>query len=188
MPYLQLANPAAVDLNTRIANIEADITAGELPGLNGTKTYAGEYIPLLSTSGTDTFGIATQVWIGELRIGKNTLLTGLSYLIGSVGATDKAIAILYNSAGVPVAWSALAGATVGTAATMQRLAFVTAYAAGPGLYYVGISTNGTTAKIRTQTFGDTNAGVQTGQVFGTLTNMTPPTTFTASSAPICMTY
>ncbi len=188
MGYQRLAVTTGEDFTTRVANIETDLQASELAGLRGTHVYAGEFVPQTTTAGTDTAGVATQVWVGELRITSNTLLTGLSYLIGSVGGTDKAIAILYDSLGNVLANSALAGVTVGTTATMQRLPFVTAYPAGPGLYYVGISTNGTTAKIRTQAFGDTNAGVITAQTFGTLVAITPPSTFTASQAPVVMTY
>lgn len=154
-----------------------------------THNYAGGVVPTATTSGTDTFGIATVIWVSEVFIPANSLITGVSYLIGSVGGTDKAIAVLYDAAGNVVANSDTAGTTVGTTATMQRLAFVTAYAAkGPGLYYIGISTNGTTAKIRTQVFGDHNCGQITAQTFGTLVAITPPTTFTASQGPIAMTY
>lgn len=192
MAYQQLSvatvgNPN--DLFTRVTNLETDTQANELPGVLGTHIYAGEFVPQTTTAGTDTAGIATQLWVGELRVWKNVSLTGLSYLIGSTGGTDKVIVALYSSAGVLLANSALAGATVGTTATMQRVAFTTLYPAGPGLYYVVVSTNGTTAKIRTQAFGDTNAGVITGQVFGTLpATITVPTTFTASSAAVVMSY
>jgi len=188
MGVQKLAVTSGEDWIARLQNVENDLQASEVTSLRGTHIYAGEFVPQTTTTGTDTAGVATQIWVGELRIGSNTLLTGLSYLIGSVGGTDKAIAILYDSAGNVLANSALAGTTVGTTATMQRLPFVTAYAAGPGLYYVGISTNGTTAKLRTQAFGDTNAGVITGQTFGTLAAITPPSTFTASQAPVVMTY
>jgi hypothetical protein len=188
MAYSQLVYVTPEDWLTRLANIEAYLQGNAGVSARGTHYYAGEYVPLTATTGTDTVGVATQVWIGELRIGSNTLVTGISYLIGTVGGTDKAIAILYDSNGNVLATSALAGVTVGTAATMQRLPFITAYAAGPGLYYVGISTNGTTARLRTQAFGDTNSTAQTAQTFGTITAITVPSTFTASNAPIAMTY
>ncbi len=188
MAYLQLTETNPVTLSGRIDAIEADLNAREVTSIAGTHLYAGEFVPAALTTGTDTAGVSTVIWVSELRINGNVLITGLSYLIGSVGGTDKAIAILYDSAGNVLASSALAGATVGTAATFQRLAFIAAYKAGPGLYYVGISTNGTTAKIRTQAAGDHNTGQITGQTFGTLVAITPPTTFTAAMAPIVMTF
>src|ERR1017187_2117467 len=190
MSYQQLSATTPIVLTDRVANIEAELTAGEVANLVGTHNYAGVFVPsALATGGTDTTGIATQLWVCELQIVKNTLLTGLSYLIGSVGGTDKAIAALYDSAGNLLANSALAGATVGSASTFQRLAFTATFQAKPGLYYVMVSTNGTTAHIQTQAAGDHNAGVITAQTFGTLTTpITPPSTFTAAKAPIVMTY
>jgi hypothetical protein len=185
-----LNQPATEDLSTRVGNLEAFEISKQNPGLLGLHFYAGGFVPpALATGGTDTTGIATQLWVSELRINANTLITGLSFLIGSVGGTDKVIVSLYDANGNLVANSALAGATVGTASTFQRVAFTAAYSAAPGLYYVVVSTNGTTAKIQTQAAGDHNCGVITGQVFGTLpATITPPSTFTAAKGPIVMTY
>lgn len=188
MSYQQLVFAAAETMFDRLSNIETDLQAKEVASLLGTHSYLTGGAPATTTTGTDTTGIANQIWAGELRVFANTLITGISYLIGSVGGTDKAIAILFDASGNVLANSAVAGTTVGTTATMQRLALVTAFQAPPGLYYVGIQTNGTTAKIRTQAFGDHNAGVVTGQTFGTPAAITPPSTFTASSGPIAMTY
>lgn len=188
--YLQLGQTNPLQLQDRVANIEVNLNAGQVANLAGTHWYAGGFVPpTLASGGTDTTGVATQLWVSELRIEKNTLVTGISFLIGSVGGTDKVIASLYDVNGNLLANSALAGATVGTASTFQRLAFAAAYAAGPGLYYVAISTNGTTAKLQTQAAGDHNCGVITAQTFGTLTTpITPPATFTAAKGPIAMTY
>src|ERR1017187_3587650 len=109
MAYRQLVYGTAEDQLTRMANLEADIQANETPGQRGSHSYAGEWVPQTTTAGTDTAGVATQVWVTELKMGGNTLITGISYLIGSVGGTDKAIAILYDSNGNVLANSALAG-------------------------------------------------------------------------------
>jgi hypothetical protein len=144
--------------------------------------------PATATTGTDTAGINGTVWVCAINIPCNMTITGLSFLIGSVGGTDKAIAMLFDSAGNLLANSAVAGVTVGTAANMQRLPFTTPYSAnGPGQYFVGIQYNGATAKIRTQAFGD-HPTASIAQTFGTPVAITPPTTFTASYAPYCMTY
>ena len=154
-----------------------------------TNVYA-HMVPAATTSGTDTFGVVdNSMFVTAINIPCNMTITGISYLIGSVGGTDKAIAALFDSTGAPVAWSAIAGTTVGTTATMQHLAFITAYAAsGPGLYFIGIQLNGATAKIRTQPFGDHPAAVFPTLTFGAPAAITPPTTFTASKGPIVMTY
>jgi len=190
MAYQQLAQPTPETWLQRLANIESLLIAKDAVGVLGPHFYAGGFVPSsLSAGGTDTAGVSTVVWVCEMRIQGNQLLTGISYLIGSVGGTDKVIVALYDSAGNLLANSALAGATVGTASTFQRVAFTAQYQAAPGKYYVAVSTNGTTAKIQTQAAGDHDAGSITGQVFATLPNpMTVPTTFTAAKAPVAMLY
>lgn len=187
MAYQQLSTTTPVVERDRITNLETEMQANESPGLLGTHVYCTGGLPGLTTTGTDTAGVAGQLFVGELRIHQNTLITGLSFLIGSVGGTDKAIVQFFDVNGVVLATSALAGTTVGTAATMQRIAFITAYKAAPGLYYVGVQYNGTTAKIRTQVFGDHNVGT-VAQTFGTPATITPPTSFTTAQGPLVMTY
>jgi hypothetical protein len=188
MSYLQLPTTTPIVLGDRVTNLETTMGLGQVPGFSGAHKYSLGGPPATLTSGTDTTGIAQAIWVTEHQIEKNTLITGISYLIGTVGGTDKAIAILYSSTGAVLATSALAGTTVGTLATFQRLAFVTPFQAGPGLYYIGIQTNGTTAHIRTQAGGDHNTGEITGQTFGTPTAITVPTTFTTANGPYVMTY
>jgi hypothetical protein len=192
MGYSVLSEPNPAQLFDRIAAIEALLGAGAGGSAVGTQFgthyYTAGYVPPTLTSGTDTAGVANKIWVAEVRIDKNTLITGISWLIGATGGTDNVIAILYDRLGNVLATSALAGTLVGTLDTFQRLAFVTPYQAAPGLYYIGIQTNGVTATLRLQAGGDHNAGGITGQTFGTPTAITPPSTFTAATGPIAMTY
>jgi hypothetical protein len=193
MSYSQLSQPAAgagETLPARMDALEALQVAKQVASLSGTHFYAGDAVPTAFTGyGTDTAGIATQVWVSEVRIHGNSLITGISFLTGSVAGTDSVIVILYDANGNVVANSALAGTTVTSSTTaFQRVPFTTPYQAAPGLYYIGVSTNGTHAKIQTQPAGDHNAGIITAQTFGTLVAITPPTTFTASKGPVAMTY
>ncbi len=152
--------------------------------------YAGGAAPATTTTGTDTAAIAGTLWISEIFLPAHiSAVTGISYLVGSVGAADKVMVALFDSAGNILANSALdSSVTVGTAATFQRVPFTAPLAvAGPGKYFVGVSFNGTTAKIRTQAFGDTST-TSIAQTFNTLVAITPPTSFTASVGPYCMTY
>ncbi len=187
MAYTQLTEVTPETLSDRLTNLEALQRLTEYPSLMGTRFYAGGIAPIAATSGTDTAGVNGTVWIGELKLCQNTLITGLAYLIGSVGGTDKAIAMLFSSSGALLANSAVAGATVGTAATFQNLDFTTAYQANPGLYFVGIQFNGTTAKIRTHATGY-HLTTSVSQTFGTPVAITPPTSFTADKAPFVSTY
>lgn len=144
---------------------------------------------VVTTQGTDSTASATETYIAEIFIPVNTVVTGIQYLVGSVGGTDKAIVALASSAGVVLANSALAGTTVGTTAAYHRVALTSAYTAvGPAKYFVLLQINGTTCRFRTHTFGAAGAAKKTAEVFGTLTTVTPPTTFTTALAPIATTY
>jgi hypothetical protein len=153
---------------------------------------------VLATSGTDVAcANGTRFW-SEIMIPRNTTITGISYLVGSVGGTDSVQVYLYNSAGTAVATSKHTGAThgsiVGTAAQFQSLAFnvgatPSPYAAVAGLYYVCVQFNGTTAKFRA--YPIPGSPFIAGSVAGTWdvsASITPGTTFTADKGPICITY
>lgn len=146
-------------------------------------------VPLTNGAGTNTTPTAELVYVSSIHIPCNCTLTGLSYLIGGTGGTDKAIAMLFDCAGLLLANSATAGVTVGTQSTFQRLPFTAPVAVtGPGMYFVGIQYNGNTARIRTQIFGDHRTAVFA-QTFGSPVAMTSvPTTFTTAYGPIVMTY
>ena len=149
--------------------------------------YSNGGAPGTSTTGTDTAGVNGTVWIGAINIPRETNITGISFLVGATGVTDKVIVMLFNSAGALVANSAVAGTQIGTAATMQRVPFTAQYGAAPGLYFVGVQTNGNTSTIRTQVFGD-HPTASISQTFGTPVAITPPSTFTTNYAPYCMLY
>lgn len=158
------------------------------PTASRVNNYVAGQAPATATSGTDTTPVSGTIFFGQVFIPANVTLTGISYLIGTVGGTNNVIVALYNNAGTLVKNSSLSGTLVGTLATMQRVPFTASYAAiGPAFYWVSVSMNGTTARLRTHTFGDHAAASTTG-VFGTLANISPVTTFTANTAPYAMTY
>ena len=122
----------------------------------------------------------------------NVTLTGIAYLIGSVGGTDSVVVQLCNSAGVEVATSRNPGTAanlVGTAANFQAVAFDTPYAAVAGKYYAVVQFNGTTAKFRAYPIPGSKfiTGTAAG-TWGTKADITPGTSFTADKGPIIMTY
>lgn len=147
--------------------------------------------PIAATSGTDTACTNGTGHCGSIFVPGNVTITGVEYLIGSVGGTDKVIASLHDSAGVLLANSALAGATVGTAANTQQVAFTSTYAAvGPATYYICLTFNGTTAKFRSvPAFCQGGVmGNSVTQTFGTAATFTAPTTFTADKVPVMWIY
>lgn len=136
-------------------------------------------------SGTDTAFAATTHFLTSLFVPVQKTVTKVGAMIGSVGGTDLAVAVLYEAGGTVVGQSATAGATVGTAANYQEFTLnATVTMAGPAMYYVGIQANGTTAKLRTvpaNTAPWLYAGFAT-VTFGS-TAATFPTSFTADNAP-----
>ena len=143
----------------------------------------------LATAGTDTACTNGTSYFVELNIPYNQTLTGVAYQVGSVGGTDSVIVTLYNSAGTVVANSALAGATVGTAAQIQSVAFTGTYAAVAGRYFASVTFNGATAKFRTYPIpGSKFIAGSEAETFGTVTAITPGTSFTADKGPLCYVY
>lgn len=157
---------------------------------------------LQALTGADVACAAGTMNVRRIYVPETVTVTGVQYLVGSVGGTHKVIATLYNSAGTLLRASAAAGATVGTAALVQQVPFAldgalaaaTTIELTPGYYWVGLTFEGTTPKFRavlatgnvdTQILG--NGGLA--QTFGTITTtITPPTTFTASKVPYAGTY
>ena len=142
-----------------------------------------------ATSGTDTTPANGTQFVTSIFVPVNKTITNINYLIGSVGGTDKVYGVLYSSTGTVLANTDLTGggATVGTAANIQTLALTATYAAkGPALFYVGISMNGTTARLRTVP-AHTQQGLvgnTVSQTHGSVAAITPPATFTADKAPV----
>ena len=187
--------------------ITAGATVGTTLGITGvTTTTGGQALATasvvnwakggavaLATSGTDTTPTDNQTYWVEIEIPHNVTLTGISYLVGSVGGTDSVMVVLHNSTGVPVAWSDSTGAAVGdivgTTAQIQSLAFETPYAAVSGRYYISTTFNGTTARFRTYPIpGSKFVTGSVGGTYGTVASITPGTTFTADKGPVCSTY
>jgi len=177
-------------------------SAGVYSGLSYTGAptviWAAGGSTVLATSGTDVAcANGTRFWV-ELNIPYKVSLTGIAYLVGSVGGTDSVVVQLHNSAGVEVATSkktgANHGAIVGTAAQFQSCPFyvgasATPYVAAPGKYFVSVQFNGTTAKFRAYPIPGSKfiTGTAAG-TWNTAANITPGTTFTADKGPIIMTY
>lgn len=147
-----------------------------------------------ATSGTDTACTSGTIYYVSLWLPGDVLVTGVKYLIGSVGGTDKVIASIHDESGSVLANSAVAGATVGTAAQTQDVALTVPYKAnGPGIILVGLTFNGTTAKFRSiLAYGNAGSGMAAGsatQTFGTVAAFTPSSTiFTADKGGVLSLY
>ena len=163
-------------------------------------------VAVATAGGTDTACTSGTVYVASIYIPGTCFVNGIQYLIGSVGGTDKVIATLHDIGGNLLASSAIAGATVGTAANNQQVPITltgstaaTLVASsgyqiiGPTYLYIGLTFNGTTAKFRTipaqcQSGSGVSAGSGT-QTFGTPAAFTPSaTSFTAATGPIASLY
>jgi hypothetical protein len=179
----------AADLQNILNNLIAQINAnagGVGPaggfGLLPNSIHSGNQPPLVSTDGTDSTPVITEVYITQVNVPANVLITGLSVFQGSVSSGNLKVG-LANSAGVVVATSASTAAS-GTD-SYQRVPFVSSYnAVGPATYFGLMIWDNTTARFNAHTFGDFGGAKQTGQVYATgFTTITAPSTFTAASKP-----
>lgn len=134
-----------------------------------------------STDGTDTTPVVTETYIVEVLLPFSCDVTGFANFNGSV-ASGNLTAILYRGDGTVIVKSA-STAMSGTDA-FQRIPFASVQHLLPGRYYVGLQIDNTTARVNTHPIGNFGASKKTGEVYGTATNITPPTTFTASQGPM----
>jgi hypothetical protein len=142
--------------------------------------------PSTTTTGTDTTPVITETYIGEVYVANNCEATGVSLLNGSAVAGNVKLA-LYDGLGNVVAQTA-STAQAGTAA-LQAVAFTAvAKIKGPATYFVGVQCSSTSARIRTHTLGVMAAAKKAGETYGTVTPITPPTTFTTALGPIASLY
>lgn len=169
------------------------ITFGPAGGKGGSN-FAIESIPLgsvayASLGNATTYGASTTLYVTSIYVGGDSTITNINVLAGGTVGTNSIIGTLYNNAGTLLRTSLLAGTATSGANTFQTLALLTPIVIqGPGVYYVGIQANGTTDNVRTiaaSTFVGRQGAAQTSQpAFGSPASITPPTTFTANTAPI----
>lgn len=186
MPKFSSLIKALPGLRTLVGNLRP-IVAG------GSKKFITWPALTSLTAGTNTTPVAGTRYSCSIFIPHQLVMTGIGYLVGSVGGTDSAIVELHDADGRLLAHSALAGTVVGTSGAFQEIPFTAPITiVGPGWYFMSVTMNGTTARLRTiptalgvsQTaLTDAVAGT-----FGTLGTFTPPTTFTADEGPIAYTY
>jgi hypothetical protein len=177
--------------------IEHQVVATPTGGAAATSVVPGFYTwqPTAATSGTDTTPAEKKLFVSSLFLPVNKSIKGIGFLVGSVGGTNKVVAGLFNSSGQLLAHSSetTEGATVGTAAEIQELDLTAVYkATGPAVYFIGITMNGNTARLRSIPKNTAGANVLSGEVTITaknvLANIAAPSTFTADKGPIAWVY
>lgn len=177
-----------------ISETESKVTVAPSLAANAPGFYAGNWNPVAATSGTDTTPAEKKLFLTSVYLPVKKTISGIGYLVGSVGGTNKAIAGLFSSEGAKIGNSSetTEGTTVGTAAEQQELALTTALTVPAGLYYIGVTMNGNTARLRTIPKNTAGSNVFAGEVtLGTknvLANVTVPTTFTADKGVVGWVY
>lgn len=151
------------------------------------------YIPSAFADATSVAGVNTDVYMTQLQVANNANLTGVQLAINTATNATRYIAVLFSSAGVPLAHSALAGTLDGvTANSYLQLPFTAPFTVqGFKTYWVGIYPNNNTDHFFAipavgAPYG--LAGLVTGQTFGTVASVVPPVSFTAGQGPVVYTY
>lgn len=149
-------------------------------------------IGAFASLGTSAVHVAGTWYRSEIFVPHWAPWTGINVLNGVTVGTDNLMVALYDTNGVLVANSAVAGVLSAGANAFQSIAFTSATGPlAPGRYFVAVQCNGTTATTRRQAAvmgGNTMSSSATG-TFGTVpASFTPPTTFTADVGPIASLY
>lgn len=184
--------------------------AASPPPTSGAIT-AGTYGPAVVTSipmggtaitGYETNGVAQTAWvtnITEIFVPHWNTWTGASYLNGTGVGTDTSVLWLFNSNGMLIQNSAIAGTTnAAGASTWEDAAFTVPVTLSPGRYFLGLQLSGATVTARhvITAFG----AAPRGSIIVTVTSyaaalavfkaaaITVPTTYTTAVAPIMRLY
>ena len=184
----------AVDMATTLLVTGVSTLTGGLvfPTMSTVIWSAGGAVAL-ATSGTDQAPTSgPRQWV-EVQVPYNVTLTGIGYLVGSVGGTDSVVVELFNSAGTVVARSIASDTEiadiVGATVEFDKIAFSSTYAAVAGTYYISVQLNGTTARLRTFPIPNSPFVANTAAgTFKTGASITPTTTFVAGEGPISFLY
>jgi hypothetical protein len=139
--------------------------------------------------GTNTTDIAGQLWITEVFVPYNFVVSTIGFLQGGTATTDNFLVAIFDPGGNRLATSNLSGVVLSGASTFQEQALLsTVQLYGPSKYYVAVQGNGTAAgaiqTIPTSTFVGVFTKVLAG-AFGTVpANIVVPTSFAAGSGPV----
>ncbi len=182
IPYFSSPTPAAdlqFELNTLIAYLNGGTYgAGSVNGNAQPRLVnAGGTSAVLAADGNNSTPVITEVYISEIFVPCNMLVTGVAVFNGS-DVTGNIKVGLGSSTGAVLATSA---ATAGSGTDAYQLVpFTATYSAlGPQRYYILTFYSSGTARYNTFAVGHHATAVQTAQTFSTgFTAFTPPTTFT----------
>jgi len=172
-------------------NVDTELASGTSPQMGSIPLQQlANMVNYYSSTLSKTMAAGTT-YVANLNVGFPATFTGVSIAVGSTGGTDLWEVGLFNNAGTLLANSVTTGTTAGTALTWQQIAFTATYTLLiPGTYWIGLQSNGTTAKFLAlnSPTNPTFTGSRTGSA-GTITfPTTVPTTYTANLGPMALLY
>jgi hypothetical protein len=141
--------------------------------------------------------VAGTLYVTDIVVPRLMSATGVKVLNGATCGTDKYVAWLFDSTGLALASSALAGTTCSGTDAFQTLAFTSPVTVAAGQYLVGIRVNGTTDRTRFvagSTFVDpvcsttAHSSLLVGSFGSSIYGIPVPTAFTAGQCPIVQVY
>ena len=143
--------------------------------------------------GTNTADINGQLWITDIYVPYNVVVSTIGFLQGGTATTNNVLAALFDGGGNLIANSNLSGVTLSGANTFaERTLLVSAQLYGPNYYYIAVQGNGTAAGAIQTLAASGFIGVKTKILSGTFgvlpTNIVVPTSFAAGSGPIVYVY
>jgi len=156
----------------------------------------------VALTGLETNGVAQTAWntnITEMFVPFWATWTGAAYLNGTGVGTNTAVLFLFNSNGVLIQWTAIAGTTNAAGASVwEKVPFNVPVTLAPGRYFTGLSLSGTTVTPR-HVVAAMGAEPRCA-IIATITShaaslavlqaapITVPTTYTTGVAPIMQLY
>lgn len=139
-----------------------------------------------STDGTDSTPVITETYICEVFLPNAMKVTGIAFFNGSVASGNLKGAIAGGASGKVLAQTA-STAMSGTD-SFQKVPLAAPVVLSAGIHLILLQFDNTTARFNTHPIGAFGASKKTGEVYGTFTTVTPPTTFTASQGPMATLY
>lgn len=177
---------------TKAATLDSSQAFTPAAGVVRTGRAIFENVPIgsvaYSSLGTNTSASANSVFISEVSIDRNIVLTGIGVLNGAQAAGNSIYA-LYDSAGTLLAQTA-STANAGTNA-FQKIAFTATYSAVPGRYWIAAMSNNDSHTYRTlaaSTFVNCYTDLQAQGGFTMPATITVPTSFAATKGPVSYVY
>jgi hypothetical protein len=142
------------------------------------------------TSGTSTTPVTSTLYMAQVFVPTNQVVSGIAINNAGTCGTNNYLLALYDWSGQPLAKTP--STACNTTSAWQAIAFTAPInIVGPAVYWVGATMNGTTDRFYTIPAVGQMAGLSgtvTGQSFGQIIPVTPPTTFTAGAGPVAFIF